>query len=114
MIARRFAVLVPAVVAGSVLILTGRAQEAPVLFDDVTARAGITFVHQSAATPDKYMMETFGSGGAWIDIDNDGFQDLFFVNGAPGASNVLYRNNRNGTFSNVTAQSGTAGTSTKA
>jgi hypothetical protein len=114
MIARRFAVLVPAVVAGSVLILTGRAQEAPVLFDDVTARAGITFVHQSAATPDKYMMETFGSGVAWIDIDNDGFQDLFFVNGAPGASNVLYRNNRNGTFSNVTAQSGTAGTSTKA
>jgi hypothetical protein len=114
MIARRFALLVPAVVAGSVLILTGRAQEAPVLFDDVTARAGITFVHQSAATPDKYMMETFGSGVAWIDIDNDGFQDLFFVNGAPEASNVLYRNNRNGTFSNVTAQSGTAGTSTKA
>jgi enediyne biosynthesis protein E4 len=114
MIARRFGLLVPAVVAGSVLILTGRAQEAPVLFDDVTARAGITFVHQSAATPDKYMMETFGSGVAWIDIDNDGFQDLFFVNGAPEASNVLYRNNRNGTFSNVTAQSGTAGTSTKA
>ena len=114
MIARRFGVLAPAVVAGSVLILTGRAQEAPVLFDDVTARAGITFVHQSAATPDKYMMETFGSGVAWIDIDNDGFQDLFFVNGAPGASNVLYRNNRNGTFSNVTGQSGTAGTSAKA
>ena len=49
------------------------------------------------------MMETFGSGVAWIDIDNDGFQDLFFVNGAAGASNILYRNNRNGTFSNVTA-----------
>ncbi len=95
-------------------MLTGRAEEPPVLFDDVTARAGITFVHQSGATPDKYMMETFGSGVAWIDIDNDGFQDLYFVNGAPGASNVLYRNNRNGTFSNITATSGTAGTSTKA
>ena len=114
MIGRRFEVLMLVLTAGSALVLTGRAQEPLVLFDDVTARAGITFVHQSAATPDKYMMETFGSGVAWIDIDNDGFQDLYFVNGAPGASNVLYRNNKHGTFSNITATSGTAGTSTKA
>ena len=90
------------------LVLAARAQEPPALFDDVTARAGITFVHHSGATPDKYMMETFGSGVAWIDVDNDGYQDLYFVNGAPGASNVLYRNNRNGTFANITGGSGTA------
>jgi len=114
MIHRRFRLLTLAVAAGSLLVLSGRAQEPVALFDDVTAAAGITFVHQSAATPDKFMMETFGSGVAWIDIDNDGFQDLFFVNGAPGASNTLYKNNRNGTFSNVTDQSGTAGTGTKA
>jgi hypothetical protein len=114
MIHRRFRLLTLAVAAGSLLVLSGRAQEPVALFDDVTAAAGITFVHQSAATPDKFMMETFGSGVAWIDIDNDGFQDLFFVNGAPGASNTLYKNNRNGTFSNVTEQSGTAGTGTKA
>jgi hypothetical protein len=114
MIGRRPGVLTPALIAGSALVLTGLAQEPPVLFDDVTARAGITFVHQSGATPDKYMMETFGSGVAWIDIDNDGFQDLYFVNGAPGASNVLYRNNRNGTFSNITGPSGTAGNGSKA
>ena len=95
--------------AGAVLlVLAARAQEPPALFDDVTARAGITFVHHSGATPDKYMMETFGSGVAWIDVDNDGYQDLYFVNGAPGASNVLYRNNRNGTFANITGGSGTA------
>ena len=115
MIGRRPGVLTLALAAGPVLVLTGRAGRAQdPLFDDVTARAGITFVHQSGATPDKYMMETFGSGVAWIDIDNDGFQDLYFVNGAVGASNILYRNNRNGTFSNITESSGTAGSSSKA
>ena len=48
------------------------------------------------------MFETFGSGVAWIDYDNDGFQDLFFVNGAPGSSNALYHNNHDGTFTDVT------------
>lgn len=73
-------------------------------FRDVTASARIDFVHKSGATPEKYMVETFGSGVAWIDYDNDGFQDLYFVNGAPGAANALYRNNKDGTFANVTAQ----------
>ncbi len=50
------------------------------------------------------MVETFGSGVAWIDYDNDGLQDLYFVNGAPGAANALYHNNRDGTFTDVTAQ----------
>jgi hypothetical protein len=77
-------------------------------FADVTARAGITFVHASAATPEKYMFETFGAGVAWIDFDSDGFVDLYFVNSAPGSSNVLYRNNGDGTFKDVTQASGTA------
>ena len=76
----------------------------PATFVDVTAKARITFVHKSGASPEKYMVETFGSGVAWIDYDNDGFQDLYFVNGAPGAANVLYRNNKDGTFKDVTAQ----------
>ena len=55
------------------------------------------------------MVETFGSGVAWIDYDNDGFVDLYFVNGAPGAANALYRNNKgDGTFTDVTAQAGVA------
>ncbi|PYR59033.1 MAG: hypothetical protein DMF91_15830 [Acidobacteria bacterium] len=54
------------------------------------------------------MVETFGSGVAWIDYDNDGFPDLYFVNGAPGAANVLYRNNGDGTFTDVTQKAGVA------
>ena len=79
-------------------------------FIDVTARAGIDFMHTSGASPDKRMVETFGSGVAWIDYDDDGFQDLFFVNGAPGSSNALYHNNHDGTFMDVTARAGVAGT----
>ena len=76
----------------------------PALFADVTAKSQITFVHKSGASPEKYMVETFGSGVAWIDYDNDGFEDLYFVNGAPGAANVLYHNNKDGTFKDVTTQ----------
>ncbi len=90
------------------LLAAGRPGTTPAVFDDVTAKAGITFVHASGATGNKYMFETFGSGAAWIDFDDDGFPDLYFVNGAPGASNALYRNKGNGTFENVTKASGTA------
>ena len=78
-------------------------------FADVTVASKIGFVHQSGASPEKYMVETFGSGVAWIDYDNDGFQDLYFVNGAPGTSNVLYRNNHDGTFTDVTGRAGVSG-----
>jgi hypothetical protein len=77
-------------------------------FADVTAASGIGFAHLSGASPEKHMVETFGSGVAWIDFDDDDFPDLYFVNGAPGAANALYRNNRDGTFKDVTAQAGVA------
>ena len=86
----------------------------PVQFDDVTAKSGIDFVHTSGASPEKYMVETFGSGVAWIDYDNDGFPDLYFVNGAPGAANALYRNNKDGTFKDVTQQAGVAASGNRA
>lgn len=76
------------------------------LFVDVTAKAGITFVQKSGASADKFMVETFGSGVAWIDYDNDGFPDLYFINEAPGAPNALYHNNKDGTFTDVTARAG--------
>ena len=87
---------------------TGNKPDARPLFVDVTAKSGITFVHKSGASPDKFMVETFGSGLAWIDYDNDGFPDLYFVNGAPGASNALYHNNKDGTFTDVTERAGVA------
>ena len=81
----------------------------PPAFVDVTRQARIDFVHDSGASPEKYMVETFGSGVGWIDYDNDGFQDLYFVNGAPGTSNVLYHNNKDGTFTDVTRRAGVSG-----
>src|SRR6185436_4345456 len=65
-------------------------------------------VHKSGASPEKYMVETFGSGVAWIDYDNDGFPDLYFVNGAPGTANAMYHNNKDGNFTDVTARAGVA------
>ncbi len=76
-------VLSPALLAAQA---RGAKPAPPPLFADVTAKAGIAFVHKSGASPDKYMVETFGSGVAWIDYDNDGFPDLYFVNGAPGTA----------------------------
>jgi enediyne biosynthesis protein E4 len=97
--------------------LYGQAKPQPDLhvpFVDVTASSKIQFVHRSGASPEKYMVETFGSGVAWIDYDNDGFPDLYFINGAPGAANALYRNNRDGTFNDVTRQAGVAGDGNRA
>ncbi len=105
----RQAITVAALAAPIVVLASAQSRGTPPpLFVDATAKAGIIFVHASGATPDKHMVETFGSGLAWIDFDNDGFVDLYFISGAPGSSNALYRNNRNGIFTDVTPQSGTA------
>ena len=87
----------------------------PIRFADVTSAAGIRFKHNSGAFGKKYLPETLGSGCAFLDFDNDGWQDILFVNsknwpGRPGVPSypALYRNNRNGTFTDVTKQAGLA------
>jgi hypothetical protein len=84
-----------------------------VSFVDVTARAGIRFVHTSGAYGKKLLPETLGSGCVFLDADGDGWQDLFLVNSTswPGhkaarSLSALYRNNHNGTFTDVTRGSG--------
>jgi enediyne biosynthesis protein E4 len=84
-------------------------------FTDVTTAAGVRFRHNSGAAGKKYLPETLGSGGAFLDADNDGWQDIFLVNSRnwPGQSGApsypaLYRNNRNGTFTDITRQAGLA------
>ena len=107
--------IVPTLALGAATTLSGQAgrtDRAP--FEDVTSDSKIAFVHDSGATPDKFMVETFGSGVAWIDYDNDGFPDLYFVNGAPGAANALYHNNRDGTFTDVTERAKVAANGNRA
>ena len=55
----------------------------PIRFVDRTAAAGITFKHENARSPERYLIETMGAGAAWIDFDNDGKLDLYLINSAP-------------------------------
>jgi hypothetical protein len=90
------------------------AQPAPaVTFTDVTQAAGLKFRHTNGAFGKKYLPETMGSGGAFLDYDGDGWQDILLVNsrGWPGqkaarATSALYQNRKNGTFADVTAAAG--------
>jgi hypothetical protein len=81
----------------------------PVRFTDVTRSAGIQFLHENAFSDQKYLIETMGSGCGWIDYDQNGLLDLYLVNGCrPGRSSpsALYRNNGDGTFTDVTQRAG--------
>ncbi len=94
-------------------------------FIDVTAKSGVRFRHQASKTTRKYLIESMGAGVAMFDYNNDGLLDLFFVNGAalrdpmpagtvpdkrdPRYWNRLYRNNGDGTFTDVTEAAGLQG-----
>ncbi len=84
---------------------------AQIRFTDVTAQAGVRFTHNAGKSGKKWLPETMGAGCAYFDADGDGWLDILLINGKdwtprsrafPG----LFRNNRNGTFTNVTAASG--------
>src|SRR5213080_132923 len=82
-------------------------------FRDVTQLAGIHFVHNNGAFGKKFLPETMGPGVAFIDYDNDGWTDIFLVNGMDWPGHVkkhttpkLYHNNHDGTFTDVTHKAG--------
>jgi hypothetical protein len=91
-----------------------RSSGAAIFFRPVTADAGLHFQHVNGASPDKYMVETMGSGGLFFDYDRDGWIDVFLVDGgsiadrtaADSARHRLYRNRGSGTFEETTAASG--------
>jgi hypothetical protein len=83
--------------------------------NDVTAQAGVNFRHNNGAFGSKFLPETMGPGCAFFDYDGDGWLDILIVNGMDfpghkraGSTLSLYRNNRNGTFTDVTARAGLA------
>jgi enediyne biosynthesis protein E4 len=85
----------------------------PVLFRDVAASAGLKFTHDRGGTPQHQLPETMGSGLAWLDYDNDGWLDLYVVQSGPfpekGSGRPpdrLFRNNGDGTFTDVTEKAG--------
>jgi len=91
---------------------------AAITFENIAVQAGLDFTHINGASPEKHMVETMGSGGLFFDYDNDGWLDIFLVDGGSltardvmaRARNRLYHNRGNGTFEDVTASSGIAHT----
>ena len=87
-------------------------------FEEVpSSQSGIRWTHTSGASAHKYLPETTGAGCAFLDYDNDGWMDIYLVNSGkcdffdpnPPLRNALYRNNRDGTFTDVTEKAGVAG-----
>jgi hypothetical protein len=91
----------------------------PALFQPVpSTQSGITWTHSNGRSTSYYLPETTGAGCAFLDFDNDGWMDVFLVNSGPcdfftpaqPLCNGLYRNNRDGTFTDVTTKAGVAST----
>ncbi len=88
----------------------------PVRFTDLRKQAGITFQQDSTQTEEKLYLETMGTGVAWLDYDQDGLMDLYFVQSGPTEfykpdqplRSALYHNNGDGTFTDVTEKAGVA------
>ena len=94
------------------------ASSSSIRFEDITKNSGIDFMADSSPTPNKNQPETMLSGVGLIDYDNDGYLDIFFINGAalpslkkdsPKYYNRLFHNNHDGTFTDVTVKAGLAG-----
>ena len=105
--------------AGGALRISGAAGVGnPVVFENTVASSGIGFILDNSVTEHKYQAETMAGGVAVFDYNNDGLLDIFFTNGAklpsmdksePRFFNRLYRNNGDGTFTDVTREAGVEG-----
>jgi enediyne biosynthesis protein E4 len=105
----RFVFLILAVLS---VVIAANESARSVRFTDVTAQAGIKFHHYAGKAGKKYLPETMGSGVAFFDADGDGWPDILLINSKDWTPRgrkslpALYRNNRNGTFADITTGSG--------
>ena len=117
---KAFTFIVIVIVLGAGALLAG-STTGPIVFEEIAERSGLTFVSDSRPTPNKNQPETMVAGVALFDYDNDGYLDVYMVNGAaipslqkecPKYWNRLYHNNHDGTFTDVTEKAGVAGQAT--
>jgi enediyne biosynthesis protein E4 len=110
--------IVALIVLGTGPLLLAQSVSAPIVFEEIAGRSGIGFISDSSPTPNKNQPETMVAGVALFDYDNDGYLDVYLVNGAaipslqkesPKYWNRLYHNNHDGTFTDVTEKAGVAG-----
>ena len=100
------------VVLGAAMLGTAYASGSGIQFVNVTHQAGINFVHHNGAQGKKYLPESLGSGCAFIDLDGDGWADILLLNDRDWTGTgktylpALYRNNHNGSFTDITRGSG--------
>jgi len=123
---RAAAILMLAVLSGEPSTIEAQGQQAakaaapPAVtghFTDIRKAGGITFVQDSTQSEEKYYLETMGTGVGFLDYDQDGLMDLFFVQSGPTDAykpahplrSALYRNNGDGTFTDVTDKAGVGG-----
>ncbi len=111
--------------AGALALLAAQQpQPGPIRFEEITQKAGISFTHSFGAEKLGSLLESTGGGAVWFDYNNDGYPDLYVVSGTPlekgmhpyplrkppavPPHNHLYKNNGNGTFTDVTEEAGVA------
>jgi hypothetical protein len=96
----------------SSLLYAASSNGSGIRFVDISNQAGIHFIHYNGAAGKKWLPETIGSGCAFLDLDGDGWPDILLLNGKDWTPTgtphfpALYRNNRNGAFSDITKGSG--------
>ena len=104
-------------VGGAAAAFAAPQPDAPFFEEVPPAASGIHWTHVAGLSKDMYVPETIGPGGAFLDYDGDGWMDIYLVNSGPcdfytppkPLRNALYRNNRDGTFTDVTGKAGVQG-----